>query len=484
MQLLMLYVSLLWAACSCFDVNITVNVLRGAVVTLDGVQKVTVKRGCWMELATKREKCPYYTVKNYAGYEQKDFYWYYRPEGWTHFTLIGCTIKGVSNCSLSTVFEGRVDRCDHVLKFRNAKLEDVGVFKSRIKLGKGRAKLLYYKLDVEVLSPVLVPVAQGKYNLLLKCCDRNSKAETFFIYNHPYGRKTRRLLGSGNRLLITQMNAEFPVDENIKCCSRWADYEQCGPNTFTVVDGSLCTETAPGRNWCQHRGDTLRFNELTSHESWKKRGSCSWTNVCKVKAVTDGVRNVCEGQEVVLNGQISNYTVWRKQRPNAIREKWWDLGSCGTCTISGFKNCSTKLVFTPNITDGGVYRQRTNWTVEDFNLTVVKSPGVMLQLDRLSYEAVTLTCVHGGFEPMKIQWKVDGSYEKFTVSGPNNETLTLEPDCWHSNKLWHAHVRVYCMASGYTWQGRSSQFLIENFRDGCAWRRKAGFHILMSHHQV
>lgn len=471
----------LYMTASCSTYNITVNVLRGDLVKLDGVEKVSTRKGCWIDHYTKKEKCPYFKVHHYKGYESKNFFWYYKPEGQQHYSLVGYTVNGTSNCSVSRKFEGRVDTCGVVFQFR-ARLEDVGAFKSRIKLGKSNSKVLFYKVDVQVLAPVLVPTAQGKYNLLLMCCDRNPKADTFFLYNHPYGVKTRRILTGDKRILITQMDANFPVDENVKCCSRWKEFEKCGPSTFVVVDGSLCTETAPGRNWCQKRGVDLKYNELTSHDSWRQRGSCAGTNVCKVKNIGAGVHSVCEGKEVKLSGELDRVEYWRKQRENVEVEKWWTIGSNGTCYVPGFNYCGANLKFSPTVTDGGVYRQRTNYSVLDFNVTVIKQPGVMLQLDHLSYEYVKVTCVHGEYELMKIQWHIDGTYEKATVSGANNETLTILPDCWYSNKHWNAHVRIYCTASGYTWQGRSSQFFIESYKDGCAWRRKAGFHILMSHH--
>lgn len=462
-----------------FCENVTVSVLKGETLKLEGKQKIYDTKGCWRTF-DGQHKCPFYTVSHYKGYEAKNFFWYHRPVGQEHFSLVGYKVNGTQNCSVSPVFGSRLGSCGDKFVLKDVRQEDSGTFKSRIKLGKRNSKVLLYKVEVEVLSPTIVPVALSKYNLLLKCCDRNSKARTFWLYNHPYGTATRRILLSGNSLHFTQMDAYFPLTENVQCCSRWGERDVCSASTPVVVDGSLCTESAPGRNWCQHRGKKFSSVELTADDSWKKMGRCSGREGCKIRSADSGNSTLCQGRIGALQGPFfTEEVVWRKKREHSLQEKYWTIGRNGTCFLPRFSGCASDLRFNPNLTDWGTYRQRQNGTITEFNVSVIGSPGVMLRLDHLGYATVVLSCVHGGYEEMEIKWNVDGSYEKVAVSGEKGEVLTLQADCWHSSKYWHADVRVSCEAVGKSWQGSSSAFYIKSFKDGCAWKRRAGLHILM-----
>lgn len=470
------------SAGACFNVTVQLHVLENSTLLLDGSEKQYSNVGCWKPMGEKNEVCPYNTVQHFEKYKQRGygFFWYFRHTDNDKFGLIGRFEKGNETCNISPYFSGFISSCGYVLKVNNIGIRHEGIYKARIKVGKNHSKVLLYKVNVSKLSPVIVPGAESKHNLLLRCCDRNKEASTYFTFS--YGRldtKTSRRLFYGNSVLFTQMDAYYSIIERTKCCAKWHGYEKCGRLTPMVIDGSLCTKHAEGRGWCKNRG--VKFTSFgVTPGNWKNfETTCSGENKCKIDQVYSGVSHVCFGKQASLIGlDSSGDTIWRKKRESTQQAKWRTIGINGNCSKK-YSDCSKYLTLTfDSWGDAGTFRQKTNSTV-DFRVTAVLPPDVMLELFIIIPGALKFGCNHSGSENYKIYWEIDGIYEA-VVPTKNSAVLYLQTDCWYSNKHWNANARVRCRVEGQTWVGYSSYFYANHYRNGCNWRVKSmGFHELM-----
>lgn len=452
-------------------------VLSGYDVVLDGKEEVSTGRGCFWLYG--KQNCITRTVDNFVGKEDQDLFWFFRQKGNNKFYKIGERVGGKSNCSFAPVLRDRLESCNTTLKLVSSRLEDGGTYKLRFREGKRKSLFFFFLVDVQNLNPVVVPKALSKYNFVTECFDRNPNAVCQPRYSQTFITTTKRIKQSedGSKLLFTQMHAKFRTKDTISCCSYWKGWQSCTPSILISIDGSVCEREAD-RNWCKARGQPFGVVEAHSRFDWYKIGDKIVDNSsCLVSRIGPGNVTACENRSSLLRGE-SEDAPWLRQRQFVSGEKWRSLASNGSCVFERFSNCSKNLVFRPLLQDSNIYKQKGNESGL-FNLSVIPSPGVVLELLEMKPTDFRIKCNYGGFEKVNFTWIVRGVFESYVVLGERRDSIKVWPDCWYSNKYWQARMKIQCKVTGATWEGTSPAFYMEAFRDGCHWREQGpGFGVL------
>lgn len=448
---------------------------------MKGQVEVSTGKGCiWLH---GKQSCITKTVNLFEGKESQDLFWFFKQRGNDKFYKIAERVGGKSNCSVSSLLKDRLASCNTTFKLTSAKLSDRGEYKLRFREGKRKSLFFLFVVDVEALSPVLVPKALSKYNFVFQCLDRNKKVHCQPRYKQTFITSSKRILQSndGSTLLLTQMNAKFRTKDTVSCCSFWKGWQICGPSVLISVDGSVCTGEAQ-RNWCKpSRGAPFGVVEAHSGRGWENVGDKYVDDSkCLVSKIGPGNVTACENRTIVLQDKV-DVGKWLRLRQYVDGGKKWRslISKNETCVFKRISNCSKDLSFRPLLEDSNVYKKKGNKSGL-FNLKVISSPGVMLSLLEMTPTHFRLGCSHGGFEKVNVTWMVSGIYESYVVEGYGKDRIKVWPDCWYSNKYWQARMKIKCKVVGATWEGTSPAFYMEAFRNGCHWRTpRPGFAAIM-----
>lgn len=457
------------------------NIMFGMNVVLNGEVEVSTGKGCfWYQ---GKQRCITKTVNLFEGKESNDLFWFFKQHGDNKFYKVAQRVSGKANCSLSPQLKHRLVSCNTTFKLLNARLSDRGQYKLRFREGKRKSMFFFFNVDVQILSPVLVPKALSKYNFVVECLDRNKNVNCQPRYKQTFVTTSKRIKQSadGSSLLVTQMHAKFRTRDTISCCSYWEGWQVCGPSVLVSVDGSVCTNEAQ-RNWCKaSRGVHFGAVEAHSGPGWEKVGDKYVENsTCLVSKLGPGNVTACENKSIVLH-ETGGGGDWMRQRQYADGNKWRSLVFNGSCIFERISSCKGDLTFRPLVEDTNNYKTKGNDS-SLFNLKVISSPGVMLELLEMTPTHFKLKCNHGGFEKVKITWFVSGIFESYITEG-NGDRIKVWPDCWYSKKYWQARMKIQCKVEGETWRGTSPAFYMEAFRNGCHWRTpKPGFGAIFGIH--
>lgn len=428
--------------------------------------------------------------------------WYFRPNGLRDFYLIGSGLNGIDDCRKAPPFGFRITKCGGHLVVNYLKVTDDGMYKVIIKVGQktfSQEWLIYVRHQ----NPILVPVKMSKHNLIVRCVDTTcSGCETRVQMTRPglpegadiddyqwkYSFRTRsdyeRFLKWGEDEygkertsygLLTQMRVDVPAAVYARCSS-FGSEKKFSRWVYLRIDGSLCTEYAPDREWCKAKGDPEALTKdytLKGTKDWHKYIQPMNTyDHCRKTEVGPGYSSVCSKQPVTMKTRIpwGGYGDWgfyQKYLSSQLRKV---VATNGTCLSNQFEYCNSEMkIKTLSNHNSGHWNFNQGKNAIGFDLNVRDKLSVYLRLDSLTERDIVFYCDYQAYgEKATVTWLVNGIYNDWRHY--EGERMQLHSDCWYSRKYWGAKVTVRCHVKTGTWEGTSPPFMYSAYKNGCEWK--------------
>lgn len=402
----------------------------------------------------------------------KKYMWMFERQG-GKFDTIGET----GNCSLCSKFEGREETCNQTLLITKMTPGDSGCYKLRSRFKKGNSSITYFKVQVIHFGPVLVPLALSKYSIALKCVDPFAPPKTIqfvFIWGETWYRKKPTIIirrGTNTMTTVTQMNDWMHGAFYAACCSffEWNKERWCGPTAeIRHLDGDLCTNEVPARNWCpKWQGDNTNWKlhfGLKGGTTFQEIDT--WYNplsTCKKTNTGPGTSTACVGHPFTLKSTLETSSNWNERGSPCNHTHVHKIGGNGTCTDDRYSYCNSNLKINSVAWSGNTFQSRIGNLTNQFSVKPKTKLGVNLAILSLEPSGIKLKCVYRTTEQVTVKWFITGIYEKAQAE---NDVMKIDLDCWYSHTYWQFKGGVRCEVQTETWKGVSSTFTFEAFRTG------------------